>query len=249
MISEVLGRLPLTFSWWVKRELSDGALVLDAGCGDGIMASNLARPGQRVVGLEVDIDKIRLAQSRGVHVAFVQASLDQLPFRSGAFDEVFSVEVIEHLNKDASRAALSELERVATRTVVVTTPNEEGEEPNSADSDHYMEHLCEWSASELESLGYSVDGLGARWAWGPNGLATRRPPVRQLAMLASALVGIVVGHRPSTSAGLLAVRNLDAGAHRSVSRRWFPLLAPNRRHRNGGTTGPAGSQTGTPLRP
>ena len=238
MISELFGRLPLTFSWWVKRELSDGSLVLDAGCGDGAMTCNIARPGQRIVGVEVDFDKIQQAQARGVHMAFVQASLDHLPFRSGVFDEVFSLEVIEHLTKDASRAAISELERVANRMVLVTTPNEKGEEPSAADSDPFMEHKCEWAASELESLGFSVDGLGARWAWGPDGLARRRSPVRQLAIMASALIGILVGHRPLTSAGLLAVRRFDNGAGVSAPRRWFPLFAPNHRRRSDVAEGP-----------
>lgn len=162
---------------------------------------------------------------------------------TGAFDGVYSAEVTENLIKDTSRAALSEFERVATHAVVVTTPNEEGEEESSANSDPYMEHKYEWTATALGLLGYPVDGLGARWPR-PDSLVRRGPPVRQLAVLASELVGVVVGYRPLTSA-----RPLDAGAQRSASSWWFPLLAPDRRHRYGGTTGSAGSQTVTSLRP
>lgn len=211
-LNSLLGRMPLTFSWWLRRELDSANSLLDAGCGDGAMARNIAKPGQWIVGLDIDPAKVSAARSLGVHASFVVASLDRLPFRDSSFDQVFSCEVIEHLDKEAALVALDEFARVGKDRVVVTTPNGEGEEPSAAAHDPHMEHKCEWSAMELQSLGFSVSGLGARWAWGPQGHARRPFPIGSIATIASVLVGIVFGHDPATSAGLLGVRRLDGSA-------------------------------------
>ncbi len=230
-MNSLLGRMPLTFSWWLRRELDGATSLLDAGCGDGAMARNIAKPGQWIVGLDIDPAKLSTARSLGVHASFVVASLDRLPFRDASFDQVLSCEVIEHLAKEAALLAMNEFARVAKHRVVVTTPNGEGAEPSTADHDPHMEHKCEWSASEIESLGFSVTGLGARWAWGPQGRARRPFPVGSIATVASALVGVVFGHDPATSAGLLGVRRLDGSASDHESGRWFPLVGSKGRRR------------------
>jgi SAM-dependent methyltransferase len=99
-------------------ELSPGR-VLDAPCGDGALARELAGHGWRVCA--ADIEPVGLDDDR---IRFVRLDLDEpLPFPDGAFDAVVSLEGIEHLLSPARY--LAELCRVLRPggRLVVTTPN------------------------------------------------------------------------------------------------------------------------------
>ncbi len=70
-----------------------GALhTLDAGCGTGFLALELATRGHRVTG--VDFAPAMLAEARrktrGLTVRLVEADAEQLPFRTGSFNLVVS---------------------------------------------------------------------------------------------------------------------------------------------------------------
>ena len=68
-----------------------GAAVLEIGCGDGRLISRYAASAKHVVGVEPRAEPLTLAMGRrppelATSVAFVQAKVEALPFRSGAFD-------------------------------------------------------------------------------------------------------------------------------------------------------------------
>jgi ubiquinone/menaquinone biosynthesis C-methylase UbiE len=76
-----------------------GALdVLDAGCGTGFLAFELAGRGHRVVGVDFARAMIeearRKAAARPVSVKFEEADVEQLPFAAGSFDLVISRHVL-----------------------------------------------------------------------------------------------------------------------------------------------------------
>jgi ubiquinone/menaquinone biosynthesis C-methylase UbiE len=76
-----------------------GALdVLDAGCGTGFLAFELAGRGHRVVGVDFAPAMIeearRKAAARPVSVKFEEADVEQLPFAAGSFDLVISRHVL-----------------------------------------------------------------------------------------------------------------------------------------------------------
>jgi SAM-dependent methyltransferase len=114
-------------AWWERerRNLLNevmGARArahVDVGCGRGSIAADLADRGSFVVA--VDMHPYREWRTYS-NVAFVQAKIDQLPFRAGAFDQVSALDVIEHVADDA--AVLSEMRRVSTDDgrLVVTVP-------------------------------------------------------------------------------------------------------------------------------
>jgi len=91
--------------------------ILDAGCGPGRHTEALLARGRRVVALDFSLGMLqqvrdRFRASRGARVDLVRADVRALPFRTGAFSGVVSVEVVEHLPDDAaSVAALKEVRR------------------------------------------------------------------------------------------------------------------------------------------
>ncbi len=86
------------------------AKVLDAGCGTGLNLLVLKSLGAGMILVGADLDELSL---RALRVLIpladaVRASLELLPFRSGAFDAVLSTGVVHEL---PSLAALDELSR------------------------------------------------------------------------------------------------------------------------------------------
>jgi SAM-dependent methyltransferase len=105
-------------------EVRPGDRGLDLGCGAGTFTAALAGAGVGVIGAEVAEAALRRARLRHPGLEFQRVTIDgALPFADGAFDLVWSSEVIEHV-ADTARW-LSEVRRVLDRNgrLLLTTPN------------------------------------------------------------------------------------------------------------------------------
>jgi SAM-dependent methyltransferase len=95
------------------------ARILDAGAGEGALSDALLHRGYRVIASDRDP-----AGFRPRAIPFVRANLNgTLPFASGSFDGIASVEVLEHLENPHRLAR--EFARILRPggTLVITTPN------------------------------------------------------------------------------------------------------------------------------
>ncbi|MDM8558241.1 class I SAM-dependent methyltransferase [Candidatus Parabeggiatoa sp. HSG14] len=118
-----------------------GDVVLDGGCGTGLHTQHLAVVADRVVGIDSDVARIKLAQERChdlENTYFEVASITQLPFENDSFDVVLLAQVLHHLGKEEvhvldvlhreCRQALVEAKRVLRtngRLILVTTTREQ----------------------------------------------------------------------------------------------------------------------------
>lgn len=100
----------------------DGAVLVDAGCGGGLMAPHLAGKGYRHVGVDLGRTGLRLAASHGVQP--VNGDVAALPLADGTADVVAAGEILEHVT-DLS-ATVAELSRVLRPggLVVIDTVND-----------------------------------------------------------------------------------------------------------------------------
>jgi len=101
----------------------EGQRVLDAGCGEGYLARDLASLGADVVGVDVSRRLVGAATSLPSDrtVAFACASVDALPIGDAAFDLVVCNHLFSHLHAPA--AAIQEFGRVLRsggRLVILT---------------------------------------------------------------------------------------------------------------------------------
>jgi uncharacterized protein YbaR (Trm112 family)/ubiquinone/menaquinone biosynthesis C-methylase UbiE len=82
---------------WALNDLK-GKLALDAGCGAGRFSEIVLEAGAEVVAVDVSmaVDPCRDNLRRFPNLHCVQASIYQMPFRTGTFDYVFSIGVIQH---------------------------------------------------------------------------------------------------------------------------------------------------------
>ncbi|WP_296706371.1 class I SAM-dependent methyltransferase [Rhodoblastus sp.] len=92
----------------------EGARVLDAGCGDGVLVCLMTARGAEATGVDPDPAMLAAARSRaakaGVDAAFLVGRVERLPFPDASFDVVFSVIVLCFTPEAAS--AVHELARV-----------------------------------------------------------------------------------------------------------------------------------------
>ena len=160
--------------------------MLDLGSGAGDFTAEIARAGGRVIGVEVAEAAIARARSRHQELVFRLAPIDgPLPFDDGAFDLVWTSEVIEHV-ADTARW-LSELRRVLAPggRLLLTTPShgrlrvalgglERFSEPLG---DHLHLYSRRSLRSTLEELGFTQ--VSVRAAGGP--------PLLRRVLLASAV--------------------------------------------------------------
>jgi SAM-dependent methyltransferase len=127
-----------------------GALVLDAGCGEGYGSASLRAKAHRVIGLDYDALTTSHVHSRYADVAVVRGDLQHLPIAAGSLDAVVCLQVIEHLWDQPG--FVSECARVLrpAGTLVVATPNRLTFSPSGAVLNPF--HTRELSGAELTEL-------------------------------------------------------------------------------------------------
>ncbi len=138
--------------------LSRGKRALDAGCGAGYGAAELARAALNVVGIDSSLDAIEYARANYAltNLTFEQASCEALPHSDGSFDLIVAFEVIEHL------ANWSRFLREARRVLaingqfIVSTPNKlyyaESRGADGANPYHVHEFEFDEFRDELRSV-------------------------------------------------------------------------------------------------
>jgi 2-polyprenyl-6-hydroxyphenyl methylase/3-demethylubiquinone-9 3-methyltransferase len=92
----------------IPPAVSPGAVLIDAGCGGGLLAPHLAGKGYRHVGVDLRMAGLATAAVHGVRS--VCGDVTRLPFATGCADVVAAGEILEHVT-DLS-ATVAELCRV-----------------------------------------------------------------------------------------------------------------------------------------
>ncbi|MEU8815969.1 methyltransferase domain-containing protein [Actinoplanes sp. NPDC048796] len=92
----------------IPPAVKEGAVLVDAGCGGGLLAPHLAGKGYRHVGVDLRVSGLALAAQRGVTP--VRGDVLALPLATGSADVVAAGEILEHVTD--LPAAVAELSRV-----------------------------------------------------------------------------------------------------------------------------------------
>jgi SAM-dependent methyltransferase len=135
------------YAWVAATQPVRGAVVVEAGCGEGYGAALMAEAGATVVvGLDLDHPTLVHAAYRYPRVAAVRANLVALPVANATADLVVSSQVVEHLWDQPG--FVTECARVLRPggTLVVTTPNRRTFPPGN------VFHHRELDAGELAAL-------------------------------------------------------------------------------------------------
>jgi SAM-dependent methyltransferase len=154
-------------NYWFRRHevaylelarLCAGAVVLEAGCGEGYGAELLAGVARRVVALDYDAPTVEHVHARYPRVVATRGNLAALPIRPSTVDVVANLQVIEHLwDQEGFLAECARVLRPGGR-LLVTTPNRLTFSPGR-DTPLNPFHTRELSAAELAML---LRGAGLR---------------------------------------------------------------------------------------
>ena len=99
--------------------LVNPSLVLDAGCGEGIISQDIKKIFKsNIVGIDPSDDKLKYSSTV---LPVVKSSIYHLPFRSNQFNLALCLEVLEHL--DDPILGLKELSRVSDYAII-SVPND-----------------------------------------------------------------------------------------------------------------------------
>ena len=156
--------------------VADGDLVIDVGCGQGITAYHVSHKSDSVVGIDISLRNIRIAQKRwsADNLTFVVA--DALTYKpSRRFDKIILSNVLEHIKERV--AFLQQLHMLSdvillrvpliTRDWLAMYKREQGLEYR-LDPTHYIEYTLDSLQEELRQSGWAPREYSVQWGelWG-----------------------------------------------------------------------------------
>ncbi len=112
-------------------------IILDLGCGTGMLLKELAGKGEFVVGVDSSAKMLSVAKKRGREAALICADADHLPFKDKIFDVVVSITLLQ--NVPVPVTMMKEISRVLKPGGVGIV--------TSLKHKHSPEQLREWAAS------------------------------------------------------------------------------------------------------
>jgi ubiquinone/menaquinone biosynthesis C-methylase UbiE len=144
------------------ERMAGGKRVLDAGCGSGYGAAELAREAREVLAIDVSPEALAYARAhyQSANLRFERASCLEIPAPDASFELVVAFEIIEHLQD--WRAFLREARRVLSPDgrLLVSTPNKlyyaEARAELGPNPFHVHEFECEEFRKELQAVFPSV---------------------------------------------------------------------------------------------
>jgi len=130
-------------------------VLVDVGCGRGVLNEYLLRRGVRVdQHICCDINEQYLREAKGVNTIRVLCDAHYTPFREGVADLVICSEVLEHLENPLR--TLINIFSFSSRYVLITFPDEK---IKNALGFRYLEHISE---IKLKEVFYIANRLGYR---------------------------------------------------------------------------------------
>jgi len=133
--------------------------ILDVGCREGaaMQSINLRMSQIWRLGIDLDLESLRRCKKSFIYDDLILCDARWLPFSSKCLDCILCVEFIEHLEKKDGIRFLRDIERIARKQMIVTTPVGYIKEPSSYLP--LLQHTSEWHPEEFRSKGYGVKGM------------------------------------------------------------------------------------------
>lgn len=149
----------------IDNEIQNNWTILDAGCGRDSPLKHI-KNGSYKVGLDFYEPYIVQSKAKRIHNDYVIGDVKEMPFKDKSFDVAVSIEVLEHLDKDDGLKMIKEMERVAKRKIILTTPNGFLATYGGPKDNPREKHLSGWTYDELKKLGFKIYGLnGLKMLW------------------------------------------------------------------------------------
>jgi ubiquinone/menaquinone biosynthesis C-methylase UbiE len=96
------------------------SIILDAGCGTGLLFNHIAEKAETIVGLDISRKILLQAKEHSrkfANVHLIWADADSLPFNDEVFSNVFAITLIQNMPNPAK--TLKEVERVTRNDEII----------------------------------------------------------------------------------------------------------------------------------
>jgi len=100
--------------------LRENSIVLDAGCGTGLLFPHVAEKVKLVVGMDISTLILKKAEKRTnqyFNTALIRADVDYAPFPNNTFDFVFAITLLQ--NTPNPNLTLNEMKRVTKKDAII----------------------------------------------------------------------------------------------------------------------------------
>jgi len=100
--------------------VEDNSVVLDVGCGTGLLFNHVADKAETIVGLDISRKILLQAKERSgkfANVHLIWADADNLPFNNEVFSHVFAITLIQNMPNPAK--TLNEVKRFTKNNAVI----------------------------------------------------------------------------------------------------------------------------------
>lgn len=195
------------YEYELEKAIGDCKTLLDLGCGypSPIRAFSKKYFSVGVDLFEPDIEK---SKKEGIHNKYVELGVMEIGrhFKEDSFECVLASDLLEHLDKEDGERLITTMENIASKKVVIFTPNGFVSQPGYG-GNPWQEHKSGWTSEEMGSKGYRVVGI--------NGLRSLRKEFAQLRLSPkviwqpiSDITQLIVKHAPRLAYAILCVKDL-----------------------------------------
>ncbi|MFD4930802.1 class I SAM-dependent methyltransferase [Peribacillus butanolivorans] len=94
---------------YIDSYIKEESVVLDLGCGNGLITNVMSSISKNVYGMEIDIDKVNEAKEKYKKPFFINRDIQKLPFEDNTFDIITSFSVLQYVDW---KKTLCEIHRV-----------------------------------------------------------------------------------------------------------------------------------------
>lgn len=158
-------RLLVTYHAELERAVDGSRSLLDIGCGSDSPVHYFHHRPAKLVGVDGFAESIEISRSKGIHDEYFSVDLTEIDtlFQNASFDCVLASDVIEHFPKDVGFSLIRKMEKIASKTVIIFTPN--GFLPQDEHGGNKLQrHQSGWDVDEFRGMGYEVIGING---WKP----------------------------------------------------------------------------------
>lgn len=214
LVNKVAEYVPFTGSNLVWRFLRNNSSesLLDVGCGPGRPGAIIKRH-KNIFSVGVDIFRpyLQYCRENHTHDELIQCNVRKLPFKKRSFDAVLCKEVMEHFDRQEGDELIKELEQIARRQVIITTPVG-GYKQHEYNGNPFQEHRSAREPTDMRRYGYAVRGVGIRGMHGEGGFQSRIPEAfRWLLDILYVSAGPFVYFFPKFACYMVCTKRLNKG--------------------------------------
>ncbi|CAD6492193.1 MAG: Methyltransferase domain protein [Candidatus Argoarchaeum ethanivorans] len=217
MVWKYSAYVPFYLTNTILRSLNKGSEnILELACGRGETMKILQSNKHKFYSVGADIfeSDLKEAKRNKTHDEYVLCDVRKLPFKENSFDIVLCMELIEHFERENGMKLIEEMEKIAKKQVIITTPVGFLQQ-DPCDGNPHQEHKSGYYPFEFKKVGYNVSGFGVKISW------WLTPSHSYLKKIIKRVLRVIFSpfsyYFPNLGERMICIKNIDASSDEKFS--------------------------------